>query len=287
MDDGSPSVNPIVALLVGAIVGICAVSIIKIMKQPRRQRYFAACEYWVFLPTDQMPNQDDIMTSMVARNPHSQAGETPIGAKEGLLFSDVRLHCSLVLRSKNPHVFRPDIYSDVEVSPDVLTGLGLAQSIVKVRYVSEVPLTDDRHLQFLPHMAGAYARLGKATAVYDAVSESLYTKDQFEAMLGADIDAKRPDFHVRVAWVRDPGSARAETKGLIKKGMAELVTADARPDNERLVCEVLQDAAFLGWSRGEHLGTEIVEYFGDKFEVRILPPKDQKSLVHIVRFQAI
>jgi hypothetical protein len=279
--------NPVIAVLVGLILGVIAVSLIRIAKQPRRVRYFAACEYWVFIPDDKMPNQDEIMTSMVARNPHTQGGQAPVGAKEGILFSDVRLHCSLVLRAKNPHVFRPDIYAEVEVSPDILAGLSLAQAIVKIRYVSEVPLSDDRHLQFLPHMAGAYARMGKATAIYDAVTEQLFTPQEFEGILGQDIDVKRPEVHVRVSWIRDGGAARAETKGLIKKGMAELVTADARIDNERLVCEVLEDAAHLAWTRGENLETEIVEYFGDKFEVRILPPRERKSLVHIVRYQAI
>lgn len=287
MDDGRATLNPIVAVLVGLILGLIAVSLIKIARQPKKERYFAACEYWVFIPGDAMPNQDDVMTAMVARNPHMQGGHSPIGAKEGILFSDVRLHCTLVLRAKNPHVFRPDIYADVEVSAEVLKGLALAQAIVKVRYVSEAPLQDDRHLQFLPHMAAAYARLGEATAVYDAVTERLFTPQEFEAMLGEDIDAKRPEVHVRVVWIRDGGAARAETRGLIKKGMAELVTADARTDNERLVCEVLQDAAYLAWARGENLETEIVEYFGDKFEVKILPAKERKSLVHIVRYQAI
>jgi len=281
-------VNPVVGFLIGVIVGLIAVSLWRIRKlNPKKAAFFAACEYWVFLPSDKMPAQDQVMTLMVARNPYAAGGRSPIGPREGLLFSDIRLHCSLVLRSKNPHIFRPDLFGEVASSGDLGKQLSAAQSIVKLRYISEVPLTDDRHLQFMPHLADAYARMGEGCAIYDVVREQIYLPEEFQQLLSADVDAARPEFHVRTAWIRGETYPRAETKGMIKKGLAELVTADAQPDNQRLVCEVLQEAATLAYRRGEMLVPEIVEYFGDRFEVRALPEKDRRRVVHIVRYQAV
>ncbi len=288
MDYGCPAVNPVIVFLVGVIVGLIAVSAWRIWKMnPKKAAFFAVCEYWVFLPDEKMPSQDQVMTLMVARNPYAQGGRSPIGPREGLLFSDIRLHCSLVLRTKNPHIFRPDLFGDVAASDDLVKALSTSQSIVKLRYISDVPLADDRHLQFMPHLADSYGRLGGACAIYDVVCEQLFLPEEFRALLGADVDATRPELHLRTAWLKGDQYPRAETKGMLKKGLAELVTADAQPDNQRLVCEVLQEAATLAFRRGELLAPEIVEYFGDRFEVRALPEKDRHRVVHIVRYQAV
>ncbi len=280
--------NLVVGFLIGIIIGLIVVSAFRLRKMgPKKIPYFAACEYWVFLPGDKIPPQDQVMTLMVARNPYAQGGQSPIGPKEGILFSDIRLHCSLVLRAKNPHIFRPDVFAEMDVSAVVLKQLSAAQSLVKLRYISEEPLRDDRHLQFMPHLADAYGRMGDAYVIYDVVAERLFLPTDFQAALNANVDASRPEFHLRTTWLRGDHAPRAETRGMIKKGLPELVTADAQADNERLVCEVLQEAATLAFRRGELLATEIVEYFGDKFEVRVLPEKNRRRIVHIVRFQAV
>lgn len=251
------------------------------------QGYFAACEYWVYLPGDKLPDQDDVMTMMVARNPHTKGGRSPIGPREGIVFSDIRLSTALVLRSKNPHIFRPDLFGEVEIDADRLKALAASKSLVKIRYISTEPLADERHLQFLPHLADAYSQLGKSTVIFDFVTEKLYDSGEFHQAVGAEFDTSRPEFHVRVTWKKEDGQARAETKGMIKRGLPELVTAEAPPDNERLVVDVLTEAACQAWKRGEHLDVEVVEYFGDRFEVREAPTKERHRTAHIVRYQEI
>lgn len=288
MDHGGQALNLVLGVFVGAIIGLIVVSLYRLAHQRKASpKYLAVLEYWVFLPGEALPNQDQVMTLMVARNPYAQGGQSPIGPREGLLFSDIRLSCTLVLRAKNPHVFRPDLFADVHTTPEVLTGLSSAQSLVKLRYLSEEPLRDKRHLQFLPHLADAYARLGGGLAVYDVVAERLYQVPEFQSALGEHVDATRPEFHVRTLWVREEGRPRAETKGMMKLGLPELVTAEARPDQERLVVEVLGQAAFQAFTRGELENPEVVEFFGDRFEVTFGPARDRLCQAHIVRYQPV
>lgn len=273
----------VVGAIIAVLFWVTVISIFKIKKD--KPKYFAACEFWVYLPHERLPSQESVMTAMVAQNPHARPGFTPIGSKEGILFSDIRLHVSHVLRSKNPHTFRPDLFEDgVEVSAETLAALAEAQSFVKVRYVSEVPLSDNRHLTFMLHFADAYARLGGATAVYDVVSEVLYTPDAFHARIGEHADTARPELHVRIEW--DPVAGVARTKGLIKVGLAELQTATASADMRQLVSEVLREAAHRYWEVGSTDGPMIVEYFGDRFEVSPAPKRGGGKELHIVRIQA-
>jgi len=280
-------VTPWAPLIAGFATGLACVWAIRRWKRPAKEPFLAACEYWVYLPGEKLPEQERVMTAMVARNPHSRGGESPVGPREGILFSDIRLSVTLVLRSKNPHAFRPDVFHDFEATADQLAALGQAHSLVKLRYVSEEPLPDTRHLQFLPHMADAYANLGKATAVLDVVAERLFLPGEFHEALGENIDATRPEFHLRIAWHPQDGYATAETKGLLKLGLPELTTGQAQADNRQLLCDVLTEAATFAWKRGEHLDTEIVEYYGDRFEVRSEPQTGRKRVVQIVRFQAV
>src|SRR5471030_3227986 len=80
--------------------------------------YLASAEYWVYLPEAEMPEQNLLLERIVGRNPYSKRGFTPIGTEEGLILSDVRLHIAHVLRSKNPHVFRPDLFEDIDIDAD-------------------------------------------------------------------------------------------------------------------------------------------------------------------------
>lgn len=277
--------NLVIGMLVGAVVGLILVSILRMRTQAAK--YFAACEYWIYVPHETLPNQEAVMTAMVAQNPHARPGFTPIGPREGIVFSDIRLHVSMVLRSKNPHTFRPDLFEEgVEVSADSLTALASAKGFVKLRFISESPLPDRRHLTFMVHLADAYARLGAAVAIFDVVSETMYDPAEFHALVGADADAARPDLHVRIDWRSPLGAGKATTRGLIKVGLPEVQTALASPDMRQLVTEVLRETAHQMWHSGSGDGPVLVEYFGDKFEVTLAPVKGGGREAHIVRIQS-
>ena len=127
------------------IVVIAAVGFsLRLLKKPK---YFACAEYFVYLPQEAMPDQDQLMDRVIKGGPYGQ----PITSQEGILFSDIRLHLGLILRSKNPHVFRPDTF-ETHITPtqEILGELSNARAAVKVRYLSEEPLADKRHLQLLP-----------------------------------------------------------------------------------------------------------------------------------------
>lgn len=96
------------------------------------------CEYWVFLPGETMPEQDAVMGQMVGSNPFGSPADPPIGPREGMLFSDVRLSVGFVLRSKNPHAFRPDLLSEhAEPTAAILEGLAASKSFLRLRYTAD------------------------------------------------------------------------------------------------------------------------------------------------------
>jgi hypothetical protein len=253
----------------------------------KKRKYFAACEYWVYLPQEVMPDQDALMKRMVGDNPHARGGASPITAKEGLLFSDIRLHLGMVLRAKNPHVFRPDLFHQpAEPTPEILEALASSKAIVKIRYVSEEPLPDSRHLQFLPHMADAVADLGQGLAVYDVVAERLFTCADFHELLQRNSDLTGFDNHVQTLWEKDLASGHAFTKGMIKKGLPELETDDSHLDQRVLVLEVLNEAAKSVWETGDLPKELDLDAFHDQFKIEITPAKTGPYRVRILRMMS-
>lgn len=226
------------------------------------------------------------MTRMVAKNPHSKDGYSAITKREGILFSDVRLHIGLVLRSKNPHVFRPDLFREtVRPTAEVLSALAESRSLVKLRYISQEPLVDDRHLRFMAHLADAVADCASGAVIFDVVSDELRTAQEFKALLADDVNGARFEMHVQVIWLKHPHTGHGETRGLMKKGLPELKTDDAHLDHQVLVTEVLLDAARVLWNQGT-VPTELdVCAYGDTFRVAIIPTKSGPYRVRIARIQ--
>ncbi len=231
-----------------------------------------------------MPEQDDIMRRMIGENPHSRPGKQAIGAKEGIIFSDIRLHMALVLRNKNPQLFRPDLFREhLEISADVLTALANSHSFVKARYISEEPLNNDRHLHFMAHLADSTASVGGGLCVDDLVAEEIVTADKFSQNLELDADAARFDMHVRVIWEKSLDSGHAETKGLLKKGLPELVTEEAYPDQRVIINEVMLEGARELWNRTEIPPQVEVTAYGDVFRLLINPDRKGPMKVRILR----
>lgn len=245
----------------------------------KRSDFLAVAEYWVYIPDPKLPKQDDIMSLLLQ-------GNSPVGPSEGLLLSDIRLHIALVLRSKNPQVFRPDLIEDhLEPTAEQLKGLAQSQAVAKIRYLSEERLKTDAHLQLLPFLAYAYCKLASGSIVYDVRAERLMTTAELQAQL-KDRNARRPELHLNTIWQPTANGGRAETRGLIKKGIPELVTADVHFDEKLLVMNLLEEAAKRLWY-AEQLPQEVeVESYSDLFKLILSPIKDGKSTVRIMRIQA-
>ncbi|HEY3782705.1 MAG TPA: hypothetical protein VGL56_16605 [Fimbriimonadaceae bacterium] len=231
-----------------------------------------------------MPEQDAIMRRMIGENPRSRPGKPAIGAKEGKIFSDIRLHMALVLRNKNPQLFRPDLFRDhLEISAEVLSALANSHSFVKARFISEEPLIGDRHLHFMAHLADSVASVGTGLCVYDLVAEEIMAADKFGDSLQVDADAARFDIHVRVIWEKSLDSGHAETKGLLKKGLPELVTEEAYPDQRVIINEVMLEGARALWNQAEIPPQVEVTAYGDIFRLLINPDRKGPMKVRILR----
>jgi len=270
------------AFLFGVLLGIAlGYVIITLIARSRQNRYMAVAEYWVYLPEERLPKQDDIMSLVLQ-------GNSPVGHAEGLLFSDIRLHIALILRSKNPHVFRPDLFADyIEPTPEILAALAESKAVAKVRYLSEVRLKSDAHLQLLPYLAYAYCKLANGKAIFDVTAEKLLSVPDLFALLKQDKNAKRPEVHLHTIWTQQEEGGRVETRGLVKKGLPELVTASIESDERMLVTNLIDEAAKKLWTE-ESMPEQIeVESYDDRFQILLGKPEKGRSTVRIMRVQAV
>ncbi|MBC8066474.1 MAG: hypothetical protein H7Y17_16710 [Chlorobia bacterium] len=266
----------VIGILLGMGVGYW---LVQWRKRIQSRKFLAVAEYWVYIPGEKLPIQDEIMKLLLQ-------GNSPVGPAEGLLLSDIRLHIALVLRSKNPHVFRPDLFDDhLEPTAEQLQKMGESKAVVKIRYLSEERLRTDAHLQLLPYLAYAYCKLANGNAIFDVQAERIMTVPELQARLKEDKNARRPDFHLNIVWKRTINGGSVETRGLVKKGIPELVTAEVHSDERLLVSGLLDEASKSLWY-ADAVPTEVeIESFNDIFRLILGPAKDGRSEVRIMRVQ--
>lgn len=254
----------------------------------REPGYLAVSEYWIYTDADKLPPQEQIMDRMISSNPHNQPDRPVITTREGLLFSDIRLHIGLAKREKNPHIFRPDLFEgDVVPDEEVLQALPECHSMIKVRYASESPLQDTRHLQFMTHLADSVAQLTNGKVVFDHVAERIWTANKFHDLLAQNPDAERPDAQLRVIWNDHPEGAYAATLGLRKIGLKELRTDPQESDNEVVVTGLMMRLAYQLFRRPHETGPFEFEEFGDTFVFTLGEVIDSENrLVHLARRQS-
>lgn len=259
--------------LMGVLVALCALGGAAlgwwlVRGLPPRAKYLLHLEYWVYLPGDVLPPQDEIMTRVVETR--------GIGSAEALLFSDVRLHIALVLRTKNGRFFRPDLLEPhVDATPEELQTLAESRSLVKVRYLSEDPVKDKRYLTLLPQVARAVAGIGRGRLAYDVIGERLL-----------DIDALQDgDPGPNVRWVPEPTGGYVQTHGLRKRGLPEIRTAPIAADERWIVSEVVGQVARDAWDKGLLSDSATAEAFDDRFRVDLEPQRHGVSIARVHRIQ--
>ncbi len=272
------------------LLGIVAALIITyvVLHQKTKSNYLALAEYWVYLPGVQMPSQDEMMKIMIRDNPYSRRGLSPIGTSEGLVFSDVRLHAALVLRSKNPHIFRPDQFDEnIKPSQESLDALRESKSLLKLRYASDIPLKDKRHLQFLVHAADAMAELGNGKIIFDVKARKLITREELMQVLKENFDATICSLHTDVIWKKSGRGGTVETRGLNKIGVAELKSGELELDQRVIATTVMTEAVKSLWDLGTLPETLEVKSFDDTFSILVEKVKDGMANVRILRVQEI
>ena len=258
----------VVGLLAAALVGLLVWTALRRARQAGR---CALCEYWMYSPSPKTPHPQAALDHMVAKNPHNRPGSPCIGTREGTLFTDIRLRTSLVLRAKNPAEFRPDLFSEaVQLDAECLARLSEAHGFVRAMYASGRPLPDDRHLRFMPHLAGALCRLTQGSLVFDTVCERFWTSEAWARELGEGSGAERFDLHVRLVELRTAEGLRLETRGLRKVGSAELRLEPASEDLATVCTHLLRSLAEAVF-HGDRQNQVELEAFGDSYVLQLMP----------------
>lgn len=236
----------------------------------REPGYLSLTEYWIYASQVRLPDQTKLMDRMISTNPHNRPGRPCIGAREGMLFTDVRLHTAVALKDKNPTFFRPDLFEeDVEPTKEILSRLAKSGALVKVRYASEARLKDFRHLQFVPHMVDALAEFMDGLVVFDHVGERIWTAEEFRGFLEKNGNCERPEAHVRVVWKTDEDGSYARTYGMRKIGMDELRTDPQEDDREVLMVGLLTRLAFQLFRKPDDVAPFEFDEYGDVFILEI------------------
>lgn len=227
-----------------------------------KPRFLLRAEYHVFLPGTNFPDQNEYMDRVIKPGEFGQ----PIGPKEGVLLSDVRLSVSHILRTKNPHLFRPDLLAEgLDLDKETLDALIRSQSLARVRYLSDEPVEGRRYLQLLPYLAESIAALGQAELIYDSIAERLYRVADFRKMLKESSDATRFELQMNVLQVQDMGHLAFETKGLRKLGLSDCRTRPLQSDLRTLAHAIMEEAAQQLWNMGSIPDALEVKAFDDTF----------------------
>ncbi len=233
-------------------------------------------EYWVFSPSDDLPDDRQLYELAIARG---------ISPSEGLVFSDIRFSVGTVLRSKNPHAFRPDLFTDhAEPTPEVLAALGRSQSFVRVRFLSTETVATDAYLTLLPEAAACMMELTSSQVVYDVVAQRLWSREAFQEHVRAVRDSAAAN-HLRVEWTPNERGGVAETFGLAKVGLPELRTLDCRADYRVLALSVTQQVAEVFWTERKSAERLTVRCFGDDFDVQVIQQRRSPWLMRILRLE--
>lgn len=273
------------ALGMGALVAIAIVVIIAGILVWRRSRrpipIPVHIEYWVYLPSKETPSQEAVMTWLIAENPFHRPGKPPIGPKEGLMLSDIRLHIGLALRSKNPFLFRPDVFAEAAgLTPEGMSAMANAEAVVQMRFVSEQPMPDRRHLVFMPFLAAAYAALGEGEVVFDKVQARLLSKSELFGLLEQGIS---PELHLRAAWKSD--TSEVVTHGLGKVGLEEWATSLDHDDMRSVVVGIVQAGAELALESGALPEGETVRYLDDDYLLHFVSTRRAGTRLQIGRIE--
>lgn len=276
----SRPLNPLFALVV--VVGLLMVGYLA-LRGRYRTRYLAETEYWVYLPGTELPPQQDLMNRLIGGNPYQRGPRGPINTPEGLVLSDVRLGIGLVLRKKNPDLFRPDLHLTIQPDASQLQALSESHSLVRLRFLSEVPLPDKRHLQFLIHAADAYAELGGGTLVLDFSAERLWSRAELQAVLKERLDAT--GFANHVSLLLDAKQCLV-TKGFGKIGLPELVTPPIDEDQETLVRSLVGEFGSMCWGAQQLMKGVDLTHLDVRFTIQPEEPRDGKAQLRILRIDS-
>jgi hypothetical protein len=230
------------------------------------------CEYWVYVPKAALPKQDEVVDLMMRGQGRAGTLAGPIGPAEGLLLSHVGTHVGLVLRSKNPSAFRPDLAHGVEgLGSDEIAALNASEALIRIVFVARKPPAKREHLTFLPAMTLGYLTVAEGTLVYDLGANAVYLPESFRNAL--DRPAKQASSHIAVRWRFGPQGWMASTSGMGKMGLPELELGPLESDQEALAVELVREVAEALWKSGSLTKSLTVAAFNDEYALRLGEPR--------------
>lgn len=225
-------------------------------------------EFWVYSPTEQRPTDKQIMERLVSDNPHHKRGLPPIGAAEGLTFSDVRFHIGVVKRAKNAMLFHPEIVSelDAEIPSDLPQILEDSVSVFIVRFVADGREKNLGYLQFCVYVADTIASVTNSKLIWDTESQTFIFPKELSAALDDNPDATRFELQVVTHWTETPFEGRAFTRGMAKAGIPDVEFAGSPLDQKVLAMFLVEESARRLWQASS---VEPVAFsgYGEEFEV--------------------
>jgi hypothetical protein len=164
-----------------------------------------------------------------------------------------------------------------------LEGLSGSASFVKIRYISEDPLPDHRHLIFLAHAADSVAALADGLVIYDVVAERLLTASEFSAEIDRVEDTSSSEFQTQVVWSRTQPGGVAETRGLVKVGLPELSTEPMNNDQRVLVTAILENVIQQVWNQSALPQVLDVRYYDDSYRVEIKQKRKGPARISLMK----
>jgi hypothetical protein len=255
--------------VIGFAIGF-VIAYIFIRRRPAK--VYAHAELWVPVTTETIPDQAAVMNRMLQDLTYAKRGRSPISPAEGLIFSDVRLDINVVKRAKNVALFEKVGFDD-------------AVAFVRLQYISEIPLKDKRHLQFLTFAAEAYMALTDGPGIYNVQTERFWPASDVRERLLSNPQGNSPEWWLEVQWRTEGETGFAETVGLRNLGFDELRTPLTDPDQRWLITEMVEFAAHRIWEEMKIPALVTHSAHGDAFEIQ-LRPKRKSVEVRIMRIQA-
>ncbi|MBS1718032.1 MAG: hypothetical protein JSS72_09915 [Armatimonadetes bacterium] len=232
-----------------------------------KPKYLALNEYWVYHPKPEQLTQEKLLDWLLKENPYA-----PISGQEGLMFSDVRFHMALVLRKRNPHVFRPDVLIEsANIESEMLAELADCEAMTLLRYNSEEPLKSRAHLRLLAFAVKGVASLQNGRLATDRTAARVFWVETLHQELLRDRSGEDIAMHLSVTWQ----NGHASTHGLAKIGLPEIVSHHAPEDRRVIVSAVIEEAARKMWQEATIPEALDLTIYDDPYRVTFAYEKKQ------------
>ena len=251
------------------------------LKRLFKPPFLLDCEYWVFGKDLKVPD----LTALIGKTTRDKHPlRLPLGKAEAVVFTDIRFSMALALKDKNPYAFRPDILDfDVEPTQEILARLAEANSFIRLRFLSKIPVNNRAHLRLLPRLASAVSKLAGGIVVFDQITRRIWTNEAYEDLLNEHVEPDCSALHTRLKWVAEKDNQHFETLGFVKLGLEEWKSEPLDKDQTVLAQAIIEDLIERVWVAGQVPESADIEEFGDHFLCKFFPPKDGKRTVALSR----